>query len=1660
VLKPSSNNNNISRNDVANNYYGIVLDNYSGNNNTISGNNITANNDYGIYLFYCSNTSISGNDITANSGNGISLFGSSNDSVVGNKIINNGYGIYLSSESSGNSIVGNTITNNSDGLHLEYSSDNRIVGNTITNNDYGVYLWFSSDNNVGGNSIADNGDGVYLSYSSNHNSISGNTITNNDWGMYLSGSSNCSIYGNNITTNSWTGIYLYSSSNNKLYHNNFLNNTQQVYSNTSTNVWDGGYPYGGNYWSDYTSVDLCNGPYQNETGSDGIGDTPYVIDGDNRDNYPWVFYLTTVIFDLLPLDGTQLSSTAIVFTWQTSANGTTEVFIKSETDAEYTLFIGEPAIYHAIVVGNLSRNLWYTFYARSNFTDGSAISDIRSVYIGNGIAFTKRTYDFTVERDYDQRATISVENDDSKPHDLLLTVSSPYDDLIVGFVGEGSMDKVITMNPGGIKDVSLAIHAQDAVGKDYQLTLNLTNIDESGENIRDYAVANVHIRTANVNFTIEESDTDPYTLKKTLKITNRGDAVTDLSVIASGELKDTVYFQPSITHMYISTGSTVTFEAIPVLTENFTGTSGFIIAQGAGKTVTLPINFTLGPGKSLFIGQIPRVEIEFADRYDNDDSPNTNPLDGGTVESYLINGTLSFMTQIVVDVYQNDLAAYNANVSLHVWNLDETREIVNCGVTDFSGKALFNVFGPADTYSYNADVVGFGIATETRSFTVDTSPLYEVSPDRISWLDISDSNSTFYPVGNEAVLDSSPYVFRGTQQDIEQNASVVLTLQWQEDKYKEIYVRGVIDGDTLIFNSSAIPVGNYTATIISLSSSGVALSKSVNVSCTDWSAVYKQENYTFRVPFPGNSTHMTTLEIDHAVLSHDPSLRMFDIHDVSPTESNSGYVFTYVAVSNETKNETLTIHVLTEGGELYNYSGTVHLEMDAPHIVNFTVPVLDEDFSRVNAFNITVSLGDSTLLLTVNATENCIYDARIWAGSDQGFLKPIVDFFYETKLGVSIKCGIGFALGLVTPGGERIITAIDVIHAICEKDALGAAASTVIQLSSDFLNSERARLVYSVIYYTKYNIPILEGEFVRTFRWVPLVGTAACCLLDWLNVYGQQQSAPRIGVNDAYVKNDWYCTNRPNIATKFLVSSHSSIEDVKRAYLVLHFSLPYSRDSYKPHDVHVRFNGHEIGYLSNVIPEGYYMFEVDPSYLNYPVQGVAENTVELNTEHMNGGHYVVSSEMKLVLLYDHIDTAVAASSKEEADEIASNLSSAVTNGPDPAVYAEDIQFSNSTPAEGDMITINATINNLGGTQADILARFFDGDYEIGFETISIAPFSKQTAQILWNATAPRTHNIRVLTEPCFPIQDTDETNDEAFKTINVYLPIHGVAVTQVTPHETVIMQGYPMPINVTVENQGDYTETFNVTTYASTTAIETQEITLASKSSTTIVFTWNTTGFATGNYTVWAYAEPVAGETYIGDNSYVGGTVQVKAPPNLVVGIAVENQGCNVYANDTFVNGTDYCVRVEICVENRGEVSSDSFNVSLSTYSYNIGSQEDFVEWFVAGLSAGDNVTLTYNWHPTHTGLHDFTAVADCHGEVVESDETDNNLFLSSLPVALMGDLNGDQINDIEDVGLVALSWHTSPGNEYWNIEADLNHDGYINILDIVRITLRWHQTW
>jgi hypothetical protein len=119
-------------------------------------------------------------------------------------------------------------------------------------------------------------------------------------------------------------------------------------------------------------------------------------------------------------------------------------------------------------------------------------------------------------------------------------------------------------------------------------------------------------------------------------------------------------------------------------------------------------------------------------------------------------------------------------------------------------------------------------------------------------------------------------------------------------------------------------------------------------------------------------------------------------------------------------------------------------------------------------------------------------------------------------------------------------------------------------------------------------------------------------------------------------------------------------------------------------------------------------------------------------------------------------------------------------------------------------------------------------------------------------------------------------------------PTPDVAVINVTTSKTgclpmeTVGEGYKTKINVTVENQCRFVETFDVTVYANTTMIySVTDITLTQGSSQMFSFTWDTTGLAKGNYTISANATIVWGETQTGDNILVYGIIEVVIPGDI-----------------------------------------------------------------------------------------------------------------------------------------------------------------------------------
>ena len=221
---------------------------------------------------------------------GIRVDSSANNTLTGSVVVHGKQGITLSGNTERNSVTRNTIDGSEDyGLNLIATSNSVVERNTVSHCGwYGIRLWMSSCNNrVLENAVTDCSVGIEVSYSSNNNTVSHNCFVKNrivgisigyripesgpEWG----GAADNRITKNNVTDND-LGLRLIYSQNNTLYRNNIEDNTRSVVIIGSyVNTWDD--EARGNYWSDYNGTDADH---------DTIGDTPYMIDGNNRDPYP------------------------------------------------------------------------------------------------------------------------------------------------------------------------------------------------------------------------------------------------------------------------------------------------------------------------------------------------------------------------------------------------------------------------------------------------------------------------------------------------------------------------------------------------------------------------------------------------------------------------------------------------------------------------------------------------------------------------------------------------------------------------------------------------------------------------------------------------------------------------------------------------------------------------------------------------------------------------------------------------------------------------------------------------------------------------------------------------------------------------------------------------------------------------------------------------------------------------------------------------------------------------------------------------------------------------------------------------------------------------------------------------------------------------------
>jgi len=279
---------------------------------------------------------------------------------------------------------------------------------------------------------------------------------------------------------------------------------------------------------------------------------------------------------------------------------------------------------------------------------------------------------------------------------------------------------------------------------------------------------------------------------------------------------------------------------------------------------------------------------------------------------------------------------------------------------------------------------------------------------------------------------------------------------------------------------------------------------------------------------------------------------------------------------------------------------------------------------------------------------------------------------------------------------------------------------------------------------------------------------------------------------------------------------------------------------------------------------------------------------------------------------------------------------------------------------------------------------------------------------------------------------------------------HDIAVTNVAPSSTSVIENASLSINVTVANNGDFTETFDAGVKANGTNVAlNQTVTnLASHASTTLTFVWNTTTFVLGSYSIVAIAGPVAGETNTADNSRSGGIVRIVVPS------ADHDVSVTIVAPMNTAVGQGFTLNVSVTVANNG-LFTETFDVAIYANETQAAPSQT-----VTDLNAGQNATLIFRWNTTGWIIGNYTLSATATPVPGEPNTANNTLVFGNINVMLTGDANGDGIVNMRDINYFLTSnvFNAFHGMTRYNPQMDIDASGRIDIRDLLIIAINFNK--
>ncbi|MBN1621065.1 MAG: hypothetical protein JW871_00555 [Endomicrobiales bacterium] len=347
---------------------------------------------------------------------------------------------------------------------------------------------------------------------------------------------------------------------------------------------------------------------------------------------------------------------------------------------------------------------------------------------------------------------------------------------------------------------------------------------------------------------------------------------------------------------------------------------------------------------------------------------------------------------------------------------------------------------------------------------------------------------------------------------------------------------------------------------------------------------------------------------------------------------------------------------------------------------------------------------------------------------------------------------------------------------------------------------------------------------------------------------------------------------------------------------------------------------------------------------------------------------------------------------------------------EPDVAPTHIAFSDKRPAVGQAIDITATLENLGGQNAEnVVLTFYDGETLIGTQTIPLLVSKGGAAHpsIAYAFLTDGWHTIKVVADPDNLIPEADEDNNVFYVNVFVHLPSPDLAVEpqDITFSNTIPRQGDSVTIEINVHNAGELiAENVHVTVFDNNVAFASSVIPLiASESSCVITVPWTAAPKGVHNIKVVVDPDNIIPEPYE-DNNAASRSIYVYPPPYEPAADLAVYSGYIVFSDPN--PDPEETINIQVTVHNIGDLDAQDVLAVMTVDNIQIYST------IISLLPAGGESIFNTNWTaPEQIGAYIVKVTLDPAYQIEEHDKL-NNVATRAILVGILPDETPPLVND------------------------------------------------